>query len=160
MSAALIETARFERDRRERLGPERAAEIERTSASPAEAEQRLHALCVDVQAWEAIAGWLETGRLSAFEGMDDDGQPLVRWPDLERAAEAALAATSERIARLEADPAAKPETLGELRERRSCLFVIHRKVQWQRQGVESINAEFRSRREGRAITVQPEGIAA
>ena len=151
-SAILAEAARYERGRRARSYPPKIAE-----GGDAEA------LTIDCQCWVAIAEWLETGRFSGFYGgaePERDDAPYILWPQLEAAADGALEQVSAKIDRMEAgpdqrrvDPARRltaEQYLGRLSDlylRRARLVRIRRKVQLRRQMIDSINAEFRNRRE-------------
>jgi hypothetical protein len=136
-SAILVETARFERDRR---GESYPAKI----GGGADAE----ALTIDFQCWCAIAGWVETGHFFGFHGgaePERDDAPWISWPELEAAAESALTHTSAKCDRLLTEGEGEGETYAEACNRRAKLTCIHRKVQLRRQLIDSINAELRER---------------
>jgi hypothetical protein len=154
----LLTAARFERDRRAERYPRR---IHDGAISADEAS-------LDYQCWVAIAEWLESGRFQSIAGganPDDPAAPIIGWPQLEAAAAAALGRINAKLDVLdergsvgEGGPRSKerptvgvdgpatriaPETLGALRERRSCLFAIHRKVSLRRETIDILNAELR-----------------
>ena len=170
-ACTLVAAARFERDRRAERYPRRIAELRATVGSDGPA---IESLSLDYQCWCAIAEWLETERFQSIAGganPDDPAAPIIRWPELEAAAAAALARINAKLDALdergsvgEGGPRSKerptvgvdgpateiapyitPETLGALRERRSCLFAIHRKVALRRETIDRINRELRAR---------------
>lgn len=137
LDPTLASAARYERDRRGENYPPRIAARE-IDAEPA---------AIDYQCWTAIAEWLETGNFQSFSGgADPEGPdaPLIRWPELEAAAEAALVSITAKCDKLLADGGDGGETFAEACARRARLFVIHRKVQLRRQMVDSVNREFRA----------------
>jgi hypothetical protein len=141
--AALFAAARLERDRRAEAFP---AKIR----AGADAER----LSIEYQCWVAIAEWLEGGRFFSFAGGADPDRadaPVIRLAELEAAAQDALARRSAKLEALEGQTNVTPETLGALRQRRSCLFIIHRRLALRRQSVDAINAELRARREQAAV---------
>ena len=156
-ACTLVAAARFERDRRAERYPRRIAELRATVGSDGPA---IESLSLDYQCWCAIAEWLETERFQSIAGganPDDPAAPIIRWPELEAASAAALARINVKLDVLdergsvgEGGPRSKemavsPETLGALRERRSCLFAIHRKVALRRETIDRINRELRAR---------------
>jgi hypothetical protein len=164
-NAMLAAAACHERDHRAASYPARIAE---GKSDPETAS-------IDYQAWVAIAEWLETGNFRSFAGgaePDRTDAPIVSWPALETAAKSALDAAGRKIDRIEADPDQQRvapakrltaeqyfEKLTDLYVRRGRLICIHRKVQLRRQMVDSINREFRDRRQS-THHAQPEGISA
>lgn len=139
----LIEAARAERDRRAETFPGKVA-----MGGDAEA------LSIEYQAWAAIAEWLETDTFASFAGGAEPERPdapWIGWPDLEAAALAALSSRTAKLDALEGAPNITPETLGALRQRRSCLNVIHRRLALHRQSIDAINADLRQQRGAKAV---------
>jgi hypothetical protein len=148
LTAALLDAACFERDRRAESYPLKIAE-------GADAEK----LTIDFQCWVAIAEWLDTDRFMSFTGgadPDAPGAPVIRWPDLEAAARTALDSVAAKLAGEQAF-LARPRAEGEEREplsatelealqvRRARLFAIHAKVQRMREAIDLLNNEFKPR---------------
>lgn len=138
ITAALADQAKSERDRR-------AASYPAKIQNGADAE----ALCVDYQCWVAIAEWLETNRFFGFyggipprdgegdreavEGAPTRAQPWIGWPELEAAAERAIAS-------VRGDNEAA-------QVRRARLTVIHAKLARMRRDIDEMNAELRKPKE-------------
>ena len=164
-SAILAEAARYERDRRARSYPPKIAALAPVGleGSADKGCGDAEALTIDYQCWVAIAEWLESGNFSGFYGgAEPEGgdAPYILWPHLEAGAQGALEQVTAKIDRMEDDPhqqridPAKRLTAGQYLARLSDLYIrrarlvcIHRKVQLRRQMIDSINAEFRNRRE-------------
>lgn len=141
VEAALIEAARFERDRRSQTYPQKIYDG-KIDAEPA---------AIDFQCWVAIAEWLDTGRFFSFAGGAEPERadaPIISWAELESAAEAALVSVSAQCDRLFTAEQVEAGAYEEACARRSRLWAIHRKVQLRRQMVDSINREFRSTKQG------------
>lgn len=166
-AAALVEAARYERDRRGSTYPAklRAQGVRGT----AEHDARADAYAVDYQAWVAIVEWLETDRFFGFYGgiPDDapqgaavgeacpersrrDGRPdkWVSWPELELAAQSALVSVAAKL-RKGGSGGAAPSGAdkggdGELQLRRDRLFCIHRRIQRHRQWLDETNRQLRA----------------
>jgi len=136
---ALVVAARFERDHRADNYARRIA-----AGEPLDPE----AAAIDYQCWVAVAEWLETGRFQSFNGganPESPTAPVIRWPELEAAAEAALVGIAARTDRLDRDPNARPEDRAAAHLRRARLVIIHRKVQLRRQTIDAINLHARER---------------
>lgn len=133
----LLLAAKLERDRRAESYPGKISD-------GADAE----ALSIDYQCWVAIAEWLETDRFFSFAGgaePERSDAPIIRWPDLERAAEKAVGQINDKVAKQEAKGAA--DELTELYLRRARLICIHRRLQLRRASIDSINRSFAERHE-------------
>lgn len=129
---ALAEAARAERDRRGEDYPPKLL------AAPDKAE----AMSIDYQCWHALAGFFETGRFAGFHGgaePERDDAPWISWPELDAAAERALASVDKSLAKREAEGT----DAGELHVRRARLFCIHRIVARRRETIDLVNAHFR-----------------
>jgi hypothetical protein len=131
---ALVAAARYERDRRGEAYPRKIA------AREIDAE----AAAVDFQCWVAIAEWLTSGHFYSFSGgidPDREGAPIVRWPELEAAAKAALHQVERKLAG-EGWLDGMPET--ETSRRRCALVHIHHKIALRRESIDTINAQIRA----------------
>jgi hypothetical protein len=109
---------------------------------------------IDYQCWVAIAEWLETDRFFSFAGGADPERadaPIIRWPELEAAAEAALIGASAKCDRMLSGGDGEGESYVEACVRRARLACIHRKVQLRRQMIDSLNRDLRRAATGKEI---------
>jgi hypothetical protein len=158
--SALLDAARHERDRRLAAAPEaiEKARNDARSGGRGTAEDVIERVAISCQCWIAIAEWIETGRFAGFYGgasPQEPDAPWISWPELEAAAERALANVAAQCDRLfeGGDVPAYEAACA----RRSGLWAIHRKVQRMRESIDMLNAEFRA---SRANQHQREGISA
>lgn len=140
MSAtALVEAARYERDRRASTYPAKIRALASGGGDgPASTEADAEALSIDYQAWVAIVEWLETDRFFSFAGganPEREDAPIVSWPELELAAQSALVSVAAKAAK---------STDAETLLRRHRLFCIHRRIQRHRQWLDETTRQLRA----------------
>jgi hypothetical protein len=123
LTSALLEAATIERDLR----------LERAPRALAESGADREAIVISCQCWSAIVTWLDTDKFESFVGGESSDGPVIRWPELEAAAERALRG-------------AKQGTEAE-RVQRARLTAVHARLQRMRADVDWLNAEFKKPRE-------------
>jgi hypothetical protein len=133
---SMIAAAKFERDRR----------AERFPALVAAGKLGEDEATVEYQCWCVIADWIEGGTFTPIYDGGADERTAVDWALAEDVSAKALAKITAKLAKQEAENPAHPE-LAEGHRRRANLVCIHRAVQLRRQSIESINRQFRQRRE-------------